>query len=187
MALITKHYTFASGANAYAEHVNANFDQLYAEVNGNLNLANLRAEQFIWSVRFHHVGLCPPQTGTARSFVFTWPTITQEGGATVELTITELGVAFSNTTGGAAASGFCRAQIYEWDGAAWDHMGFTPTAEEKFTPAADSSAGAGYTTLHAGKTYKIDLQSSNELDESNAHDIDVWLEGKASLFGRHTG
>mgnify|MGYP003137752243 CR=1 FL=1 len=75
MAAVVKPYTFAAGAAAYAEHVNSNFDQVTATINGDLDLANLRDEAFITSFNFHHAGLIPASGGTARKFLFSWPTL----------------------------------------------------------------------------------------------------------------
>lgn len=189
MATITKPYTFSAGAYAYAEHVNANFDTLHAELNGNLDLANLRAEQFIWSAQFHHAGLIPASTvggGAERKFAFTLPSITKEGGGSVEITLTEVGVAFNNTTGGAAPTGKARVHLYKYVDPNWVTMGVDVFATAKFTPGVDTTFVVGSTALVANTTYALGVQSQVDGAESNAHDIDVWVEGKASLFGRHT-
>ena len=188
MATIVKPYTFSASAAAYAEHVNANFDQAYACVNGDLDLTNLLDDSFVTSFQFHRDGLIPASTGLPAAFTFTWPTINTTGG-TVELTISEIGIAFSNTTGGGAVTGIARVELYELTAlGVYNSMDGRADATAKFTPGTDTSFGVGFTTLHAGKTYALSIKSVVDGgNESNAHDVDVWLEGRTQLFERYTG
>lgn len=188
MATVVKPYTFASGAAAYAEHVNANFDQVYATVNGDIDLTNLRDDGFITSFQFHRAGLIPASGDAPVNFTFTWPTITAPAGA-LQLTISEIGISFSSTTGGAAPTGIARLKLYELTALGiYNPTGGQVDAVAKFTPVIDTAFTAGYTTLKAGKTYALRIFSVVDGgSESNAHDVDVWLEGKANLFERYTG
>ena len=100
-----------------------------------------------------------------------------------------MGIAFTATTGGAAAAGTARVELYELTAlGVYNYMDGRADATAKFTPVTDTSFGGGFTTLHSGKTYALIIQSVvSGGSQFNAHDIDVWIDVKASLLERFTG
>ena len=175
MATVIKPYTFSANTPAYAEHINANFDMPYGEINGALDLANLRDEQFIVSLNFHCEGAVPASTADAREIIFKW---TQ-----ANVTLNEMGIAYTATAGGAAAEGYVRVELFEWNGAAWVSMNASIAAITLFGAVYDTAFSTTPDYLVTNTTYKLKIQSvqDGDGDESNATEVDVWIEGRASL------
>ena len=93
MSLVTKPNTFAAGGTAIASEVNANFDTLYNDYNGNITAANLASNLALPDTQLAQITTASKVSGAALTSLGSIPS----GGGTVPTTNLGSGSASSST------------------------------------------------------------------------------------------